>query len=410
MIYCKKCVYPTNHPLNIILNSKGVCSGCIVHDEKNTLNWNQREKKLFNLISPYKKSQRNIYNCIVPLSGGKDSYFILDYVKNVLKLRPLVVTYNKHYNTLTGHRNLSNLKSKLGFSSLNLTVNPNKIKKITKVTLRKMGSIYWHCIAGQTVFPVQIACKFKIPLIIWGAHQGVDQVGMFSHTDEVEMTRKYRKEHDLMGYEAEDLLSTSRLMESDLENFFYPSDQDIENVGVRGIYLNNYIRWDSLAQHNKMVKKYKYETLKQLRTFDHYNDVDCVHYSGLHDYIKFLKYGYSKIHDHCSREIRLKRMTRNQAIKLVKKYTYTKPKDIDTFLKWLEISETYFYKCINNFRDPNIWYFNNGHWKLKDTVCLKNKNLIKEKDFNLNFYNNYKENNFNYLKKYELINRGWSET
>ena len=69
-----------------------------------------------------------------------------------------------------------------------------------------MGSIYWHCIAGQTVFPVQIACKFKIPLIIWGAHQGVDQVGMFSHTDEVEMTRKYRKEHDLMGYEAEDLL------------------------------------------------------------------------------------------------------------------------------------------------------------------------------------------------------------
>ena len=410
MIYCKKCVYPTNHPLNIILNSKGVCSGCIVHDEKNTLNWNQRQKKLFNLITPYKKSQRNIYNCIVPLSGGKDSYFILDYVKNVLKLRPLVVTYNKHYNTLTGHRNLSNLKSKLGFSSLNLTVNPSKIKKITKVTLRKMGSIYWHCIAGQTVFPVQIACKFKIPLIIWGAHQGVDQVGMFSHTDEVEMTRKYRKEHDLMGYEAEDLLNTSKLMESDLENFFYPSDQDIENVGVRGIYLNNYIRWDSLAQHNKMVKKYKYETLKQLRTFDHYNDVDCVHYSGLHDYIKFLKYGYSKIHDHCSREIRLKRMTRNQAIKLIKKYTYTKPKDINTFLKWLEISESYFYKCINKFRDSNIWDFNNGQWKLKDSVYLNNKNLIKEKDFNLNLYNNYKENNFNYLKKYELINRGWSET
>ena len=82
-----------------------------------------KEKKLLKLVKPYKSSKRDIYNCVVPISGGKDSYFILDYVVNVLKLKPLVVTYNKHYNTITGHRNLSNLKSKLGFSSLNLTVN-----------------------------------------------------------------------------------------------------------------------------------------------------------------------------------------------------------------------------------------------------------------------------------------------
>jgi hypothetical protein len=90
---------------------------------------------------------------------------------------------------------------------MTLTVNPETVKKITRATIRKMGSIYWHCIAGQTVYPVQVAVKFKIPLIIWGAHQGLDQVGMFSHLDEVEMTRKYRKEHDLMGFEAEDLIS-----------------------------------------------------------------------------------------------------------------------------------------------------------------------------------------------------------
>ncbi len=409
MIYCKRCVYPINHPLNLIINNEGICSGCLVHEEKDNLNWHNREKQLLRLILPYKKSKRDIYNCVVPISGGKDSYFILDYIKNKLNLRPLVVTYNKHYNTLTGHRNLSNLKSKLGFSSLNLTVNPKKIKKITKVTLRKLGSIYWHCIAGQTVFPIQVACKFKIPLIIWGAHQGIDQVGMFSHTDEVEMTRKYRKEHDLMGFEAEDLLKISNLKESDLENFIYPSDESIEKVGVRGIYLNNYIRWDSLSQHSNMVQKYKYETLNQLRTFDCYNDVDCVHYSGLHDYIKFMKFGYSKIHDHCSREIRLKRMSREQALHLIKKYIYKKPKDINAFLSWLNITEEYFYKCINKFRDRNIWNFSNNKWILKDSVHLKNVYKLKHKSFETNLNVNTLDKKFKYLNKYELINRGWGE-
>ena len=101
-------------------------------------------------------------------------------------------------------------------------IKPQTVKKITKATIKKMGSIYWHCIAGQTVFPVRIAYDLKFSLIIWGAHQGIDQVGMYSHHDEVEMTRKYRKEHDLLGYEAEDLLGYQGLTKSDLENFFIP--------------------------------------------------------------------------------------------------------------------------------------------------------------------------------------------
>ena len=70
--------------------------------------------KLFKIIKPYSESKRGIHNCIVPISGGKDSYFILDYVKNTLKLHPLVVSHNIHYNTLTGHANIANIQSKIG--------------------------------------------------------------------------------------------------------------------------------------------------------------------------------------------------------------------------------------------------------------------------------------------------------
>jgi len=173
------------------------------------------------------------------------------------------------------------------------------------------GSIYWHSIAGQTVFPVQIACKFKIPLIIWGAHQGLDQVGMFSHEDRVEMSRKYRHEHDLMGFEAEDLLNGFEgLAESEVSAFIYPDDSEVAAVGVRGVYLNNYMFWNSRLQHEAMIRSYKYESKTQTRTFDSYSNSSCWNYSDLHDFIKLIKHGFGKVLDHVSREIRLNQMTK----------------------------------------------------------------------------------------------------
>jgi len=389
-----------------------VCIGCRIHEEKDFLDWALRFDKLKKLVQPYKKSSRSINNCIVPVSGARDSYFIVHIVKNILGLNPLLVTYNKQYNTNMGIRNLSYLKTLFGCPLFTMTVSPDRVKKITNETIKMMGSIYWHCIAGQTVFPVQTAYKFKIPLIIWGAHQGVDQVGMFSHLDEVEMTRKYRKEHDLMGFEAEDLIDLGILKEQDLQNYMYPHDKEIEAVGVRGIYLNNYIRWDSKAQHEKMIELYGYESNIQQRTFDTYNDIDCFHYSGLHDQIKFIKWGYGKIVDHASREIRLKRLTRSEGIELVEKYSKVNPKDKDLFLKWLNIDNDLFFELLNKHRSNTIWLKNNNNWELKDSI-INHKN-----DFGLNevsfettgkcvFDSSSKKIEEEEINNYTLIGRGW---
>jgi len=349
MKYCLRCTYPANHPLNLTFDAQGVCSGCRVHEEKDTLNWPERYEKLKELVAKYKNASGSNYDCVVPVSGARDSYFIVSTVLK-LGLRPLLVTYNKHYNTEVGIRNLAYLRTLMGVDLMTQTVSPEKVKKITRATLRRNGSMYWHCIAGQTVFPVQVAVRFKIPLIIWGAHQGIDQVGMFSHTDEVEMTRKYRKDHDLMGYEAEDLVGEGGLTERDLELFKYPHDKEIEKVGVRGIYLGNYIRWDSKAQHEAMIKEYGYESHEQTRTFDTYNDVDCFHYSDIHDYIKFIKWGYGKASDHATREIRLKRMTREEGIELVKNYEHKEPKTLSMFLEWLGMSREEFDSLLEKYR------------------------------------------------------------
>jgi N-acetyl sugar amidotransferase len=380
MRFCNRCLYPENHPLNIIFDEHGICSGCRVHEEKDILDWDVRGQKLKKILNSYKNKSGKNYDCIIPVSGARDSYFIVHTVKNVLGMNPLLVTYNKHYNTAVGIRNLANLRILFDCDIMTLTVNPETVKKVTRATIRKMGSIYWHCIAGQTVYPVQVAVKFKIPLIIWGAHQGLDQVGMFSHLDEVEMTRKYRKEHDLLGFEAEDLISEfDNINEEDIVQFKYPEDKEIERIGVRGIYLNNYIRWDSKAQHEEMIKLYNYETNLQTRTFDNCNDVDCYNYSDVHDYIKFIKHGYGKVTDHASREIRLRRMSRIQGIEMIVKYISIIPNNLVEFLNWIGMTENSFHYLMDQHRNKKIWYRDDDwNWQIKPNSQIYNQNNKEE--------------------------------
>lgn len=418
MKYCNRCLYPENHPLNLTFDEEGVCSGCRVHEEKDILDWKQRSEKLKAILNNYRNTSGNSYDCIIPVSGARDSYFIVHTIKNIYGMNPLLVTYNKQYNTDVGIRNLAYLRIKFDCDLFTLTVNPEIVKKITRATMLKMGSIYWHCLAGQTVYPVQVAVKYKIPLIIWGAHQGIDQVGMFSHLDEVEMTRKYRKEHDLMGHEAEDLIDDMwGISEDDVVQYKYPDDKEIERIGVRGIYLNNYIRWDTKAQHEGMIKLFDYETFPQTRTFDTYNDVDCFNYSDVHDYIKYVKHGYGKVTDHVCREIRLKRMTREEGIKLINQFSQVQPRNLDLFLNWLGITKNSFYYIIDQHRHPSIWKRNQDwKWERKNSIVPEinsidviNKVRLPLKEKQCDFIitpskkSNYKED------RYILIGKGYVE-
>jgi N-acetyl sugar amidotransferase len=346
---CRKCLYDENHPLGITFNEDDICSGCEIHLEKTRLDWDARLEYLKSLTQSYRSPGQKSYDCIVPVSGGRDSFFIVHTVTKVLGMKPLLVSYNKHYNTPEGIHNLNQLKTVFDCDHIQMNVNPQSVQAITRHTLDRLGSIYWHCIAGETVYPVQTAVRFKVPLIIWGAHQGLDQTGMYSHLNEVEMSRKYRKDHDLMGVEAEDLLKEDNcLSDEQLTSFLYPHNREIESVGVRGIYLGNFIPWDTKTQHELMQDQYDYSTRALQKTFDCYNDVDSHLYSGIHDWIKYLKHGYGKATDHACREIRWERISRKQGEELIALYQSIIPrrKEIKTFTEWLGMEELDFIDAI----------------------------------------------------------------
>ena len=370
MKYCKRCVYPENHPLGIVLDDEGVCSGCRVHEEKDEIDWVEKEKEFERILDPYREKPDSYYDCIIPVTGNGDSYFVVDVMKNKFGLNPLLVTYNPQFNTKVGIRNLARLITELDCDHLLNTVGPETAKRVSKITLRKMGDMYWHVLAGNQTFPVQVAVKFNIPLIIWGVHGWLDQVGMFSHHDQVEMTKKVRKEHGLRRIDAEMLIGEdSDLSAKDLQAFTYPSNAEIEDIKLRGLYLGNYIRWDAQKQIEDMIAKYGYESAPQERTFNTYESIYCAVNAGVHDYIKYIKYGYGKATDHACRDIRLNRMSREKGIELIQKYDQVIPQSLSTFLNWLDISKDKFYKSIDPFRDLNIWNKNsNGAWELKDSI------------------------------------------
>jgi N-acetyl sugar amidotransferase len=354
--FCARCLYATSHPLGLTIDDEGICSGCRIHEEKDRLDWTARWSKLKAIVAPYRSKDARNYDCIVPVTGANDSYFIVHLVKERLGLNPLLVSYNKYFNTPLGVANLANLRIRFDCDILVQNVNPKSVRDLTRTSLRRAGSIYWPILAGHSVFPVQTAVRFKVPLIIWGAHQGLEQVGMFSHEHEVEMTRRYRKDHDLMGLEGDDLVELfATLREDDIWQYRYPDDASLKAVGVRGIYLGNYVRWDPKAQHEQMVDSHGYRTAPFARTFDCYDHVDCYNFMDLHDLLKLVKHGFSKVTDHASREIRHGRLTRDQGLALVRRHEQAPVQFAEMFCEWLGIDRRGLDFIIDQHRNRRFW-------------------------------------------------------
>lgn len=354
MRVCQRCLYPENHPLGITFDAEGICSGCRVHEEKDSLDWAGRQARLRGFLDQYRGRNYSRHDCVVPISGGRDSFYIVHLVKKVYGLNPLLVVYNKHYNTRAGIYNIARLRTAFGCDIAMMTLDPRLIKRVMRATLALRGSFHWHALAGHTVFPVQTAVRMNIPLVIWGAHQGLEQVGMFSHLDEVEMTRRYRKEHDLMGLEAEDFVGQQGLSERDLSAFFYPSDAQLRKTGVRGIYLGNFHRWDTKAQHEEMVKLYRQYQGPLPRTFDTYNDIDDMHFTGMHDLLKIRKFGYGKVVDDASREIRYGRLQRDEAIALVTRHQQQPAPNVDTLAQFIGMEQDQILRSADAWRDARL--------------------------------------------------------
>ena len=364
VVQCVRCLYKTSHPFGLTLDKNGVCSGCLIHQEKDMLDWKMRLGMLKKLTDSYKLKQSKNYDCIVPVSGGQDSFFIVHTVIHELGLNPLLVNFNRNFNSAVGIKNLSQLRTFFAADFRQFTINPIISRKIIRTTLTNLGTINWLWIAGQTSLPVRIADELKIPLIIWGAHQGIEQVGMYSHTDEVEMTSRYRREHDLMGIDEKEIFKFDPdFSPNDISSLTYPSDDRIIKNGTRGIYLSNYLRWDPVKQHTFVRDKYGYIGRKTNRTYYDFDNPDCPVYNGLQDYLKFIRLGYAKVTDQLVRDIRHKRIDKESAKRIEGEYLKKAPDNLKGFADWLGISVKNFAPLMLSLDSNFSEHLLSGDWR-----------------------------------------------
>ena len=385
MEYCSRCLYPENSKPTIIFDDYGICSGCRYHESRQNINWDERRKLLESILEEHKikaKEAGNPYDCIIPVSGGKDSHFQVYLMKVIYGMNPLLVTFNHAYNTRIGIQNLNNIVKQFNVDLIRFTVNIESARKISKYMLKKVGDITWHYHAGIKTFPFQIAVKYNIPLIIWGEHGFAELTGLVTLEDLVEFTKWSRQEHDMRGYEPHDLINEeSGILETDIVPYIYPSDEEIEMLDLRGIYLSNFIYWDALDQAKNMGKNYNFNLHPGPRekTFSLFSKIED-HANDVHDYLKYLKFGYGRATDDASTEIRHGRMTRTEGIELVKKYDHVIPNTLNTYLDFLQISEQIFYDQIEPMRDTDIWQKKqDGSWIAMDSVAKHSSSALIDK-------------------------------
>ena len=368
--WCRQCTYPSLSAAPIEFDENGVCSGCQMAYAKKAISqevWDERLEQLCRTIEDGSRRNKSSYDCIIPVSGGKDSYFQVHTIKRKLGYNPLLVTYHGNNYTTVGWRNLSRMKEVFDVDHIIIRPPLETLIKLNRLGFIVMGDMNWHAHMGITTVPVQIAAENNISTLIWGEHGYTDLSGQFSMNDFPEMSYRDRLEHFGRGYEWNYFVGREGLTSEDMKYWKYPNDQILAEVGIRGLYLGNYVYWEANEHTKRMIDEYGFEISNKPfdRTFRFGSNLDDMHENGVHDYLKYIKFGYGRCTDHTCKDIRSGRMLRNEAIKLIEQFDSVKPSDLSRWLAYVGMDEEDFDRIADTFRDPRVWAFKNGKWRKK---------------------------------------------
>lgn len=313
--YCVRCVMPHTKP-DLHIDEEGVCNACRSYEKRKEVDWNQRKSELLTLLEKYRKHDSN-WDCIVPVSGGKDStYQVIRMLQ--LGLNPLCVTSTTCDLSEIGRRNIKNLQ-RLGVDHVEFSPNPLVRAKLNRIGLTEVGDISWPEHVGIFTIPVRAAVQYNVPLIVWGENSQNEYGGPAAAAENNTLTRRWLEEFGgLLGLRVSDLSETYGIEQRHLLPYQYPSDEELQRVGVTGLFLGHYLPWDGLsnaliAQANGFIS---YDEPVE-GSMVNYENLDN-HQTGIHDYFKYLKFGFSRTTDIACLHVRRGRITRQDAIEIVK--------------------------------------------------------------------------------------------
>ncbi len=353
--YCNKCVMPNTKP-DLFFDKEGVCDACSSAEKKQqAIDWEKRRKEFETIVKKYKGRNKGNYDCVVPVSGGKDSTYQLYLVKHVYKMNPLCVHFEPTYPSEMGRKNLANLQ-KLGADLISFRPSYDVYTKICKEAFKKVGDHEWPNHVGIFTVPIRIAVQLNIPLIIWGENSQLEYGGPVEAAEKNILNRHWLEEFGgLLGLRVTDLKELG-LREEDILPFTYPSDKELKKVGVFSIFLGYYFKWDARRQV-ELDKKIGFHIKDGPveGTYPNYENLDDEIVS-IHDYFKYIKFGFGRATDHACLDIRNNRLERKDAFKLLAKYDGKLFSErVKMFCKRYDMPEKEFYEVVERFANKSIF-------------------------------------------------------
>ncbi len=355
--YCRRCVMPDTKP-DLRMDDQQICNACRSYEQRQSIDWNAREKELLSVLDPY-RSHGQTWDCIIPVSGGKDStYQVIRMLQYGMK--PLCVTSTTCNLSEIGRQNIENLKN-LGVDHVAFSPDPIIRRKLNRIGLELVGDISWPEHVGIFTLPVSLAVRFGIRLLIWGENSQNEYGGPATASEGRVLNRRWLEEFGgLLGLRVSDLVGQDGIQLRDLIPYQYPTDQELEKVGVTGLFLGYFVPWDGYA--NALVAQaYGFRT--HVTTVEgslvNYENLDN-HQTGIHDYFKFLKFGFGRASDIASLHIRRGRLLRKDAMDLVRKHDGKFPwtylgKPLEEILQPLDLSLETFVQICDRFTNKKLF-------------------------------------------------------
>ena len=375
LIYCKNCLYPNTKP-HLFINKEGICNACTSVESKKKINWKKREEEFNKLILNYKNSQRN-HDCVIPVSGGKDSTYqvikALEY-----GLNPLCVTATTDSLTKIGRYNIENIKN-LGVDYIEVTLNPIVRKKINKFCLETIGDISWPEHVAIFTLPIRVAIQHNIKLIIWGENSQTEYGGPDIDAKKNVLDHNWLQEFGGMGaLRVDDLTVIDGLDEKNFLLYQYPDLDLLEKSEIKGIFLGYYFNWDSTENKEIAEKKGFVPWHKKVEgSYFEFENLDN-YQTGIHDYFCYLKFGYGRASAQLSMEIRRNKISRENALKFVRAHEGKFPlsyleKPLKEILTEIDVKMDEFVNICDKFTNKKIFKTN------PDGSLKKDNNLNLEK-------------------------------
>ena len=358
LTYCKRCVMPDTKP-DLNLDEEGVCNACRSFEKRKEIDWDARYAELLLVLEKYRRPDSGNWDCIVPVSGGKDStYQVVRMLQ--LGLNPLCITSTTCDLSSLGRKNIENLKH-LGVDYVEISPNPLIRAKLNSVGLKQVGDISWPEHVGIFTIPVRAAVQFNVPLLVWGENSQNEYGGPAAAAENNVLNRRWLEEFGgLLGMRVTDLIGIEGIEARHLIPYTYPSDEDLSRVGVTGLFLGHYIPWDGLS--NSLIAQangfHTYDKVVE-GSLVNYENLDN-HQTGIHDYFKFLKFGFGRATDLACMHIRRGRLTRQDGMEAVKRLDGKFPweylgKPLEQILRPLDISIDEFIRLCDKFTNKKIF-------------------------------------------------------